>query len=256
MEWFQHKSSGRDERRLFDAMDTFGRDAYYLYYATSELYAKLYGDVDDDGFLTCSDGWLFSQLHIEKGERDRYKKIFQTFNVTELIETEFSTDGQVKIRIPGFEEIASNWVKRKAKETRVRGSVRTPPEGPLEGPLEVPPAVEENRIEKKRTEENIVGDVIDHLNKKAGTVYRKSARESVNHIKGRAKEGATLDDFQIVIDSKVAEWAQDAKMVKYLRPSTLFNSEKFWGYLNAAKMGKKITPTPVGGGYRGSGVAI
>ena len=47
----------------------------------------------------------------------------------------------------------------------------------------------------------------------------------------RWKDGYTLEDFQRVIDWRVAKWYTDAKMQEYLRPMTLFSS-KFESYLN------------------------
>ena len=45
------------------------------------------------------------------------------------------------------------------------------------------------------------------------------------------KEGFKEDDFIKVIDNKVKSWT-GTKWENYLRPSTLFNAEKFEGYLN------------------------
>jgi len=44
-------------------------------------------------------------------------------------------------------------------------------------------------------------------------------------------DGFTLEDFKTVIDKKCADWLNDAKMCKFLRPETLFGP-KFEGYLN------------------------
>ncbi len=74
--------------------------------------------------------------------------------------------------------------------------------------------------------------IISYLNEKAGTNYRSSAAKSRQHINARWNEGYRLDDFKAVIDKKVAEWLNDPKMCKFLRPETLFGT-KFEGYLNA-----------------------
>ena len=59
-------------------------------------------------------------------------------------------------------------------------------------------------------------------------------------IKARFNEGATYDDFELVIKYKAKKWLEDAKMVSYLRPQTLFGT-KFEGYLQEAK--RKATKT-------------
>lgn len=74
-------------------------------------------------------------------------------------------------------------------------------------------------------------EVIDYLNDKTGARYKASSDVSKRLIDARVKEGYKLDDFKQVIDNKVATWAQDQKMSKYLRPQTLFGT-KFESYLN------------------------
>ena len=76
-----------------------------------------------------------------------------------------------------------------------------------------------------------VTEVIDYLNEVLGTRYTK-CKSTVDKIKARLKEGHTVDDFKTVIDKKHAEWGDDAKMSKYLRPETLFNASHFESYLN------------------------
>jgi len=74
-------------------------------------------------------------------------------------------------------------------------------------------------------------DVIDYLNGKIGAKYKASSAINKRLIDARVKEGYKLDDFKRVIDNKVASWANDQKMSKYLRPQTLFGT-KFESYLN------------------------
>lgn len=74
-------------------------------------------------------------------------------------------------------------------------------------------------------------DVIDYLNGKIGARYKASSAINKRLIDARVKEGYELDDFKRVIDNKVASWANDTKMSKYLRPQTLFGT-KFESYLN------------------------
>lgn len=74
-------------------------------------------------------------------------------------------------------------------------------------------------------------EIVDYLNNRCGTHYRHTTRKTRDLIKARWNEGFTLDDFKTVIDKKAAEWLNDPKMSKYLRPETLFGP-KFEGYLN------------------------
>lgn len=78
------------------------------------------------------------------------------------------------------------------------------------------------------------GDIVDILNREAGTAYRPSSAATRRLIAARLKDGFTVADFAAVIASKVADWRSDPAMSKYLRPETLFGT-KFESYLQAAK---------------------
>ena len=74
-------------------------------------------------------------------------------------------------------------------------------------------------------------EIVDYLNTVCGTVYRASSKATQRLISARLHEGFTVEDFKAVIRTKHSEWANDAKMSKFLRPETLFGT-KFEGYLN------------------------
>lgn len=71
----------------------------------------------------------------------------------------------------------------------------------------------------------------DRLNGLLGTKFKPNAQSMKTHVSARLKEGYTQEDFLLVIDKKVSEWASDDRMRQYLRPETLFGT-KFEGYLN------------------------
>lgn len=74
-------------------------------------------------------------------------------------------------------------------------------------------------------------EIMSYFNQQAGTSYRASSKATQHLISARTNEGFTVDDFKKVIDIKVANWKDDPKMSKYLRPATLFGT-KFESYLN------------------------
>ena len=76
------------------------------------------------------------------------------------------------------------------------------------------------------------GQIIDHLNKKAGTNYKVSSRATVEMIKARLDEKWTVEDFFRAIDNMTEAWKGDPKMENYLRPATLFQRSKFESYVN------------------------
>lgn len=90
---------------------------------------------------------------------------------------------------------------------------------------------EENGMEQKGMERTETAKhVVEYLNQTTGKRFQNSD-ESLKPIKARLKEGFTKEDCFGVIDVKVKAWLHDPKMNMYLRPSTLFNAEKFSNYL-------------------------
>lgn len=74
--------------------------------------------------------------------------------------------------------------------------------------------------------------VLTYLNLKTGVTYGKIKIEpALKPIKAILWEGYSPYDCKAVIDKKYDEW-HGTDFEKYLRPSTLFNSEKFDTYLN------------------------
>lgn len=86
--------------------------------------------------------------------------------------------------------------------------------------------------ECSKSNSEIIKQIIEYLNEKCSVKYKSSSTKTQTSINARLNEGFVLQDFIKVIDIKSAEWLNDPKMNKYLRPETLFSSGKFEGYLN------------------------
>lgn len=95
----------------------------------------------------------------------------------------------------------------------------------------VPDEPEQAPAKKPRQPSPPYQDIIDYLNEKANKSFKATSKETRRLILARWKDGYTMEDFQRVIDGRVAKWYTDAKMQEYLRPMTLF-SYKFESYLN------------------------
>jgi uncharacterized phage protein (TIGR02220 family) len=87
-----------------------------------------------------------------------------------------------------------------------------------------------NKQESLSGKPDVVGQVVEFLNLKAGKKFKKTTPGTRSHIQARVNEGFTLDDFKSVIEKKVSEWG-GTEMEKFLRPQTLFGP-KFESYLN------------------------
>jgi len=88
---------------------------------------------------------------------------------------------------------------------------------------------------------NIYCRVVDYLNRKTNASFKPETKKTKELISARVNEGFRADDFKTVIDFKCKQWGNDGERQEYLRPLTLF-SNKFEGYLNAAKRENSDTP--------------
>ena len=93
-----------------------------------------------------------------------------------------------------------------------------------------------------------IREVIAYLNDRTGSRFRPNSDGAIKHIGARLDEGRTLEDFRLVIDSKVIDWIGNPPWDTYLRPRTLFGT-KFDGYLEAAR---KRRAAASGCGFRNS----
>jgi len=124
---------------------------------------------------------------------------------------------QLNQPLPSVEHDAS-----KALQTSEQDAI---PEGEGEGEGEESRA----EVEPLPSKLDAVGDVINYLNFKTGSNYQ-SVESNGKLIRARINEGRTVDEIKAVVDYKCIEWPEGHDCRKYLRPATLFNSEKFNQY--------------------------
>lgn len=94
-----------------------------------------------------------------------------------------------------------------------------------------------------------LSEIIAYLNQRTGSHFRPSSDSAARNIGARLAEGRTLEDFRLVIDSKVSEWLGNPPWDAYLRPRTLFGT-KFDGYLETARRKQKAAEDQTGSGFR------
>lgn len=75
--------------------------------------------------------------------------------------------------------------------------------------------------------------VLTHLNQVSGSRYQKS-KTSLENIRGRLRNGFSVDDLKMVIDLKHEHWSGNDDQYQYMRPETLFGPKKFESYLQSA----------------------
>lgn len=102
--------------------------------------------------------------------------------------------------------------------------------------LEVKVSGEEIILRPPSLPEEIYKDIVGHLNLKTNSTYKHTTEATRALIRRLISQDYTPEDIKAVIDYKSNEWLGDSKWQPYLRPSTLFNSNKFEGYIAAARV--------------------
>lgn len=97
-----------------------------------------------------------------------------------------------------------------------------------------------------RNVENEVDEVINYFKSKTGKV-RTSNKSEANRrfIRARLKE-YSVQDLTDVIDVKFEQWRRDPSMKGYIRIATLFNDEKFQGYIGEVESNDTKSRTVTG----------
>ena len=89
---------------------------------------------------------------------------------------------------------------------------------------------ETQKEEEEKQKKQVLEYIINYLNEKAQKNF-KVVKSNTQFINARLEDGYKVEDFIKVIDIKSKQWI-NTEHDKYLRPSTLFNSEKMQAYIN------------------------
>jgi uncharacterized phage protein (TIGR02220 family) len=81
-------------------------------------------------------------------------------------------------------------------------------------------------------------EVLNHLNRLTGKAY-EAVDANLDLIAARLKEGRTVGQLKQVNARKYHDWVDDEKMVKYLRPLTLYNKSKCAQYVGECVIERK-----------------
>ena len=136
MEWFKHKTASHDDPDIADCMDIFGDAGYTVFFIICEIYGQEYTHLNE-GWLNISQTFVRRKLRKSWTKVEKVLSFYQEKNRILYI----AEHGRVKIKIPNFIELASNWSKRKQAQ-------------PTEAPTEAPTAIEvdkEEDIDKKKS---------------------------------------------------------------------------------------------------------
>lgn len=131
--------------------------------------------------------------------------------------------------------------RRYTKEAKKSGTAAT--NGSLRGQATNGKIVANGQQMSDSDIDNDIFIIISYLNNILNTSYSEKTQKNISLIKARYNEGFKSGDFFKVIDTKFAEWGQDDRMRKYLRPETLFGN-KFEGYLQQIKIIEPVKLSP------------
>ena len=215
--YFRHSFFARNDPKLLDFRDEVGIGFYFYYFSLLELCGEQSSENLKDFYefhhSTIRRLWGTSMAKSEK-VADKMRRVglleFQKREKTFIF------------TIPNFAKFMGKYTnkmqpnvpnKRKEKE------------------------IKEKKRKEKESKENEPNpsalDTLNYLNEKADRQFRPT-QGNLKFINARLNEGHEIDALKSVIDLKCYEWLDDEKMKKYLRPQTLFNSEKFDGYVQEA----------------------
>ncbi|WEV40335.1 conserved phage C-terminal domain-containing protein [Lactobacillus sp. ESL0681] len=136
-------------------------------------------------------------------------------------EIEFTTPGETAFTTPSETEFTTpvKYVSTKESINKENNNNRN-----IYSPAEAEPPVSQKN-------NSVFKQIIDYLNDKAKRNFKYTNKSTQRLINARVNDGYDVADFKKVIDNKCAQWLNDKKMYRYLRPDTLFGP-KFEGYLN------------------------
>ncbi len=124
MKWFKHLTGSHDDP-IIRAAELIWRDAaYVIFFKTCEIYGEEYKDVDEDEWLTLNYRLFLQKLHKSSTKVEQVLNFYQQkCKIYYTIE-----HGEIKIKIPKFNNLASNWTTRKsARPTEVPTEAPTAP---------------------------------------------------------------------------------------------------------------------------------
>lgn len=207
------------------------------------FYIKLLAEsVSHEGDLRFSDGipydneMLAGITNTNKKVVDEAMEVFYQLGLVTYQDDETITMNEVKSLIGRDDSAAKSNRERQARYRERQKVTETVTEAVTEALRDVTSPLQNNVRDKsiEIRDNNIYSaeteSVLEYLNQVCGTRYRSDASKKV--IKARLEDKFTVDDCKTVVDKKYRAWKDDPKMIKFLRPETLFAKSHFESYLN------------------------
>lgn len=230
--WLKLKNDFFNQREIKKLRKIAGGDTFTIIYLKMQLLSiKNGGAIKFEG----TESSFEEQLALELDEEIDNVKLTLAFLKTNSLLEPITDEDFLLNRVPELIGAETSAAERMRKMRGERNNV-TPmlqnvtQSKRIELDIELDIKKDKNIVDLQTNTTEDVSSIVNYLNKKAGTSYRKSTPKTKALIKARMKEGFTLTNFEKVIDKKVAQWL-GTDMEKFLRPETLFGT-KFESYLN------------------------
>ncbi len=221
MKWFKHDSNANTDAKLEKLMIRYGLEGYGLYWFCLELIAaqvekyNLTFELEHDSEIISHR----TGLHIEQ-----VQEIMSFIIDLKLFENDRGIITCLKMATR-TDEYTQKILKTDIINKVPTVSRQSPDSVGIKSALI---EEKEEKEEKERLTAQAI-EVIKHLNNKTGKKF-KPVDSNLKLVVARLKEGNSVGDITWVIDHKISEWKGN-DYEKYLRPSTLFNAEKFNQYI-------------------------
>lgn len=169
---------------------------------------------------------------------DNFKKLFDYTNrETNDKKTPYKREKALDSKVQCFVDHCPEKSSTTVLKSTVPLSSKVQPNNPsTKNPSTKNPIRESRNINNEKSENDkcnslsFVNEVVDYLNKKVGSNYRYSNKDTSNKISKLIKAGYGFKDFKAVIDKKTKEWTGIVHMEPQLTPWVLFG-DKFEKYL-------------------------
>jgi uncharacterized phage protein (TIGR02220 family) len=215
-------------KTMFTLENRYGNDGYAFWFKTLELLGS-----SENHYIDCNNPiqWEFMLAKTRLNE-ETATEILNLLAKIDAIDTDLWS--KKIIRSKNFiDNLSTVYARREVSvvgKSHLMGlmSVKTPLS---EQDVNINPQSKVKESKVKESIKKIYCRVVTYLNEKTGKNFKHTSQKTQSLINARLSEHFTEADFITVIDNKVAQWLNDAKMAEFLRPETLFGT-KFESYLN------------------------
>lgn len=163
---------------------------------------------------------------------------------------EIITSNGVKKRIDAVSKDREN-ARRRAEtsssgEKQPNKSVKTPEKVHKVKKSKVKESKEDGAALVPLSSNQVIDEVIFHLNRKGKVAYSNNARDTRKLVNAILSHGYSLEEIKGVLDLKIGQWLNDQRMKHWIRPKTLLSPQNFESYVHEFRARPKVNGLQAG----------